>query len=99
MSANGVVTAVVETERRRRGLTRSQLAELLGVNAMYVSRKLNGLQRWSMDDLDRISERLELPLPILLMQPVGPVVTLQSRPSWVVTYGYQTLRLPTLRTA
>jgi transcriptional regulator with XRE-family HTH domain len=92
MTANALVTQVVEAERARRGLTRSQLAALLGVNPMYVSRKLNGTQRWSMDDLDRISQRLGVPLPVLLM---APVTTHQG----VVTRRYRLPILPRMQAA
>jgi transcriptional regulator with XRE-family HTH domain len=78
MSANDTVTAVVDNERRRRGLNRVQLAAVLGVNTVWVSRKLNGDRAWTMADLDLVSERLEVPLPVLLMEPVE-VVTLRSR--------------------
>lgn len=73
MTANDTVTAAVEAERLRRGMTRLQLAAVLGTNSPWVSRKLNGQLRWSMDDLDLLSERLGVPLPVLLMAPVEAV--------------------------
>lgn len=48
MTANETVAAVVESERRRRGMTRLQLAALLGTNSAWVSRKLNGDREWSL---------------------------------------------------
>jgi hypothetical protein len=43
MTANQTVAAVVELERRRRGLTRLQLAELLGKDSGWVSKKVAAL--------------------------------------------------------
>jgi transcriptional regulator with XRE-family HTH domain len=71
MTANETVAAVVELERRRRGLTRLQLAAMLGTNSAWVSRKLNGDRAWTLEDMDLVSERLGVPLPVLLMAPVG----------------------------
>lgn len=79
MTANQTVATVVDQERRRRGLTRLQLAALLGTNSAWVSRKLNGDRAWTMDDLDLVSERLGLPLPVLLMRPVVERATQRCR--------------------
>ena len=71
MTANETVAAVLDGECRRRGWTRSQLSRALGVNTVWVSRKLNNDRGWTLDDLDLVSERLGIPLPVLLMAPVG----------------------------
>jgi transcriptional regulator with XRE-family HTH domain len=82
MSANDTITTVVNRERMRRGLNQAQLAEMLGRGDMWVSHKLNGRRRWQVDDLDLLAERLEIPLPMLL------VATLQYLRSLVVTLKY-----------
>ena len=98
MTANQTVAAVVELERRRRGLTRLQLAELLGKDSGWVSKKLNGDLRWSMDDLDLVSERMGVPLPVLLMAPLVQTATQRYRTfvAWA-TRRYHTLVLRSTR--
>lgn len=66
MTANETVSEAVDRERQRQGLSRSGLARLLGWGPGQVTRKLDGQLRWSMDDLDLVSERLGVPLPLLL---------------------------------
>src|SRR5512138_2483490 len=98
MTANRLVTQVIDQERRRRGLTQAQLARLLGMSEMTLSRRLNNKPgyAWQMDDLDVVSQRLGIPLPVLLME---PVVTLQCRNHWVVTRWYRSQMWPTLQAA
>lgn len=91
MDANQIVAAVVEHERAKRGLNRSQLAALLGVNPMWVSRKLNGDRAWTVEDLDLLSRKLDIPLPVLLMEP-REAVTLRFRSAGtVITRKYDSL--------
>lgn len=91
MTANQTVATVVEAERRRRGLTRLQLGALLGKDSGWVSKKLNGQLRWSMDDLDLVSERLGIPLPVLLMAPVEAVTLRYRQARAVITRWYGSL--------
>lgn len=81
MTANDTITLAVEAELRRRGWTRLRLAQVLGWGSDQVTRKMNGQRRWSTDDLDLLSERLEVQLPVLLMAPRE-----------AVTLGYRRLR-------
>jgi transcriptional regulator with XRE-family HTH domain len=81
MTAHATVTTVVEAELKRRRMTRADLARLLERPPAWVTQKLNGHRRWSVDDLDLLAERLELPLAALLMRPApirGEVVQLHT---------------------
>lgn len=60
MTSNEAVTMAVTHELERRGMTRSELGRLLGHERAWVTRKLNGMRRWSVDDLDLLAERLEV---------------------------------------
>lgn len=69
MTANDTVSNVVLAELERRGMTRAEFGRLMGQERGWVTHKLNGHRRWSVDDLDLLAERLELPLAALLMAP------------------------------
>lgn len=69
MTTNGTVTRAVLHELERRGMTRAAFARLLNQNPAWVTHKLNGHRRWSVDDLDLVAERLGIPVAWLLMPP------------------------------
>jgi transcriptional regulator with XRE-family HTH domain len=79
--ANQAVTLVVLAECKRLGITRAELARRLGQRPAWVTQKLNGHRRWTVDDLDLLAERLEMPLAALLLPPApirGEVVALHT---------------------
>lgn len=45
-----------------RGVTQNDLAAALGVSQQSVSRRVNGLQPWSIDELAIVSDRLGVTL-------------------------------------
>lgn len=69
MTANEVVSAAIEHELERQGLQRQQLAARMGYAPSWVTRKLKGDRRWSVDDLDEVSRVLGVPVAALLMAP------------------------------
>jgi len=71
MTATQTVAAVVRHELRRRGLSQAYLARELGESEPVVSKKMNAKSPWSLAELDKLAAMLDLPLPVLLMAPVG----------------------------
>ena len=56
----------IDAELKRQERTRSWLARQLGVNAMWVSRRLSGTQRLKIDEVADISATLAVPPKVLL---------------------------------
>ncbi len=56
MTSQERVTEAVRALRAARREKQSDLAQLLGVGQDTMSRKLSGQIKWSLDDLDRLSE-------------------------------------------
>ena len=57
----------VKVFREHRGLTQRQLAERLGVAALYISQMENGRRRGSMSLLRKIARVLDVELDLLVM--------------------------------
>jgi len=64
MTANDEVTREVERELELRGWSRSRFARESGVSPAWVTRKLEGARRWSVDDLDLLYRVLGLRLTL-----------------------------------
>lgn len=64
MTANDEVTREVELELESRGWSRSRFARESGVSPAWVTRKLDGARRWSVDDLDLLERVLGLRLTL-----------------------------------
>lgn len=64
MTANEEVTREVERELELRGWSRSRFARESGVSPAWVTRKLEGARRWSVDDLDLLCRVLGLRLTL-----------------------------------
>jgi transcriptional regulator with XRE-family HTH domain len=64
MTANDEVTREVERELEARGWSRSRFARESGVSPAWVTRKLEGDRRWSVDDLDLLARVLGLRLTL-----------------------------------
>lgn len=92
MTAQDTITAAIDAECQRRGWSRARLANELGWGRDQVTRKLSGERRWSVDDLDRVSSRLGIPLPVLLMVPAMIVSEEYRRVRAIVTRWYRSLR-------
>lgn len=71
MTSNEAVTARVCDELERLGMSRADLARAIGHERAWVTRKLNGSRRWSVDDLDVIARGLGLWPVELLLDTVG----------------------------
>ena len=102
MTATQTVAAVVRYELGKRGLSQADLARVLGESEASVSRKLSGARSWKMAELDELSEWLGVPLPVLLMAPVGLATVQYLRPSIPDTCKYPvtiTPLMPFLATA
>lgn len=70
MTAQEMVTETVENERKRRGLTHAEMAAMIGVARPTFTNKLLGRRQWGLDDLDRLSAALDVPLAWWLMSTV-----------------------------
>jgi len=68
--ANEAVTARVVGELERLRWSRADLARALGHERAWVTRKLNGSRRWSVDDLDAVARALMLSPCELLLETV-----------------------------
>lgn len=55
---NAAVAAEIRAILARRGWKQSQLAQRLGVQEMWVSRRLRGINAITVDDLERIADAL-----------------------------------------
>lgn len=79
-SLNELVAGEVRAALGRRRWRQSHLAARLGVNEMWVSRRLRGAQPIDLDDLQRIAEALEVSVTDLIpsqrTQSTGPKVAL-----------------------
>ena len=75
MSANAIVSSVVQRELEARGWDRKRLAAEVGHHPAWVTRRLNLERGWDCGDLDRVSGALGVPLPVLLMAPVSAVTS------------------------
>ena len=64
--SNVAVTRVVRRWMKEQRLSQARLAELLGIPQTAVSRRLRGVVRWSLDDLDML---------VVAGAPVYPVIT------------------------
>lgn len=68
-SDSGGLRAQVAEEVRvllaRRRISGVQLARRLGMSQGYLSRRLNGVQPFDMDDLEKIANGLDVPVSIL----------------------------------
>jgi len=64
MTANDEVTREVERELASRGWSRSRFARESGTSPAWVTRKLEGDRRWSVDDLDLLGRVLGLRLTL-----------------------------------
>lgn len=64
MTANDEVTREVERELELRGWSRSRFARESGVSPAWVTRKLEGDRRWSVDDMDLLCRVLGLRLTL-----------------------------------
>ena len=71
MTATETVAAVVKFELGKRGLSQADLARQLDVSEAAISLKLGASRPWSLKELDKLSGFLGVPLPVLLMAPVG----------------------------
>ena len=71
MTANNEVAGAVELELVARGWSRAQLARELGVSASWVTRRLDGSRRWSVDDLDVLGSVLGLRLALVHEEDAG----------------------------
>lgn len=80
MAAHETMSRAVLHELERQGLTRRELAERIGVHPSWVSNKMAGRRRWTLDDVDAVAPALGVP----------PAWLLLARD--VVTRGYRRLR-------
>jgi transcriptional regulator with XRE-family HTH domain len=58
---NNTVAAEIRAEMARRRMTQQRLADLLGEQQWWVSKRLTRAIPLSIDDLDRIARALDLP--------------------------------------
>lgn len=58
--------------RGKRGLTQAQLAEAAGLSTTYISQLESGLKSPTLKSLEKISQALEVPFPILSFLSLGP---------------------------
>lgn len=68
----GAVAANICAELARTGMTRAALARALGHNEMWVSRRLVGRTRITVDELMRIADAIGVPVVSLLADPRAP---------------------------
>ena len=64
-TATEMLGARIREQRKRKGKTQEQLAELLGIDQKHMSRIELGKSYPSLDRLIKIAEALEVPLPSL----------------------------------
>ena len=67
MTANEVVTMRVREQMARHDLDQRATAQRTGINESVLSRKLRMKQPWTIEDLDRLADGLEIPVPWLVM--------------------------------
>lgn len=67
MTTNDTVSRTVETLLASRGENRTALARGLGHSQGWVTQKLGGQRRWSMDDLDALGRYFGLPPAAFLL--------------------------------
>jgi cyanate lyase len=80
MTSNEAVTARVVDELERLRWSRADLARAIGHERAWVTRKLNGSRRWSVDDLDTVGRALGLsPAELLLETVCGQL----GAPAWL----------------
>lgn len=60
------VGATVRAELARRGLLQRQLAEHLGISQPQISRRLEGVIAFNVDELASVAEFLGVPVTLLL---------------------------------
>lgn len=79
---NAAVAAEIRAILARRGWKGSTLAALLGVNEMWVSRRLRGTKAIDVDDLERIANALGMrPVELLgLAEKAGGDLNIRSSP-------------------
>ena len=65
-SPSAIASGHVRAELARRNLTRAELAEMLGVQDMWLARRLKDQVPLSIDDLVRIARALDVPLATLI---------------------------------
>lgn len=64
------VAAEVRAELGRQHKTQRELAEALGVSQVFVSRRLRGEVAFSLEELERIAEALDVPIiRLMALQP------------------------------
>lgn len=56
----------LRVELARRNWNATQLAERVGVSDMWVSRRMRGLTDFTVSDLDRVADALDVPVEVLL---------------------------------
>lgn len=66
MTANDLVTQRVAHELDSRAWSQSELARRVHKTPAWVSKKMSGERRWSVDDLDELARGFELPLERLV---------------------------------
>lgn len=59
-------TATIDAVRAYRGLSRPQLAEASGINYHRLTDRMTVRTAWDTDDIEAISEALDVPAPVLL---------------------------------
>lgn len=61
------VGANVKAEMSRKGKTQNDLARVLGMSQVGVSRRLRGVTAFNVDELAAVSEALQVPIDKLLL--------------------------------
>lgn len=56
----------------------SDLAEVLGVSRSGVTEKLNGDRRWTVEDLQKLAKRFEVPVSVFYADPATVLNTLST---------------------
>ncbi len=64
--SNQNVIANIGAEMGRRRISQKRLAVMLGMSAAAMSDRQNGKTPWTLEELDRISEVFDVPVPLLL---------------------------------
>ena len=68
MTTQETVSARLDAELRKRGMSRAQLAHAAGRTPAWLTKKMQGQRRWSVDDLDVLAWALELAPSVLVKQ-------------------------------